>query len=285
MRRQRRAPSRARFRHARDAARRDLTLRPGAAAYLAGATAAKGSDMRAAVCRAFGEPLTIEEVAIDPPGPCQVAVRVEACAICHSDIAYADGAWGGALPAVYGHEAAGRVTAIGPGVRGFAPGDRVLVTLIRACGACPACAAGAPTSCDARLGPAAEPAARRRRRAARPGHEHRGLRRGGGGRREPAACGCPTTCRRPRLPARLRRHHRGRRGGQRRQAARPGASVAVVGAGGVGLNAIQGAALAGAGRIVAVDLQPRRSSPPRAPSAPPTACRPGPGAARGDPRR
>ena len=64
--------------------------------------------MRAAVCRAFGEPLTIEEVALDPPGPFQVAVRVAACAICHSDIAYADGAWGGALPAVYGHEAAGR---------------------------------------------------------------------------------------------------------------------------------------------------------------------------------
>ena len=63
--------------------------------------------MRAAVCRAFGEPLTIEEVTLDPPGPFQVAVRVDACAICHSDIAYAAGAWGGALPAVYGHEAAG----------------------------------------------------------------------------------------------------------------------------------------------------------------------------------
>ena len=51
-------------------------------------------------------------------------MRIAACAICHSDIAYADGAWGGALPAVYGHEAAGRVTAVGPGVTGFAPGDR-----------------------------------------------------------------------------------------------------------------------------------------------------------------
>ena len=103
--------------------------------------------MRAAVCRAFGEPLRIEEVELDPPGPFQVAVRVDACAICHSDIAYAAGAWGGALPAVYGHEAAGRVTAVGPGVRGFAPGEAVLVTLIRSCGGCPACAGGAPTSC------------------------------------------------------------------------------------------------------------------------------------------
>ena len=61
---------------------------------------------------------------------------------------------------------------------------------------------------------------------------------------------------RPRLPARLRRHHRGRRRGEHRPRCRPGASVAVIGAGGVGLNAIQGAALAGAVRIVAVDVQP-----------------------------
>ena len=73
--------------------------------------------MRAAVCRAFGEPLTVEEVAIAPPGPFQLAVRIAACAICHSDLAYAAGAWGGALPAVYGHEAAGRVTAVGRGGR------------------------------------------------------------------------------------------------------------------------------------------------------------------------
>ena len=52
--------------------------------------------MRAAVCRAFGQSLSIKEVEIDPPGPFQVAVRIEACAICHSDIAYAEGAWGGA---------------------------------------------------------------------------------------------------------------------------------------------------------------------------------------------
>src|SRR5688500_6564955 len=104
--------------------------------------------MRAAICRAFAEPLSVEEVDLAPPGQFQLAVRLEACAICHSDVAYADGAWGGSLPAVYGHEAAGRVTALGPGVRGLAVGERVLVTLIRACGGCPACAGGAPTSCE-----------------------------------------------------------------------------------------------------------------------------------------
>ena len=196
--------------------------------------------MRAAVCRAFGEPLTVEEVAIAPPGPFQLAVRIAACAICHSDLAYAAGAWGGALPAVYGHEAAGRVTAAGAGVRGFAPGDFVLVTLIRACGACPACAGGAPTSCDHAWDKGESP-----------------LRDAAGA---PLAQGMSTAafaeavvvdasqC--VRLPADLPADlacllacgvitgvgavvNAGRMA--------PGASVAVVGAGGVGLNAVQGA--------------------------------------------
>src|SRR5262250_971124 len=72
--------------------------------------------MKAAVCRAFGEPLVIEEVALDPPGVGEVAVDLAACAICHSDIIFADGGWGGQLPAVYGHEAAGVVRQIGPDV-------------------------------------------------------------------------------------------------------------------------------------------------------------------------
>lgn len=210
--------------------------------------------MRAAVCRAFGEPLAIEEVTLDPPGPGQVAVKVAACAICHSDIAYAEGAWGGALPAVYGHEAAGHVAAVGPGVAGFAVGDRVLVTLIRACGGCPACAGGDPTSCahawDAEPSPlrdaAGVPLMQGMKTAAfaeavvvdasqlAPLPDDLPL--------EEAcllACGVITgvgaVVNVARVPV--------------------GASVAVVGAGGVGLNAIQGAALAGAARIVAIDVQ------------------------------
>ena len=219
--------------------------------------------MRAAVCRTFGEPLTVEEVAIAPPGPFQLAVRIAACAICHSDLAYAAGAWGGALPAVYGHEAAGRVTAAGAGVRGFAPGDFVLVTLIRACGACPACAGGAPTSCDHAWDKGESP-----------------LRDASGA---PLAQGMNTAafaeavvvdasqC--VRLPADLPADlacllacgvitgvgavvNAGRMA--------PGASVAVVGAGGVGLNAVQGAAIAGAGRIVAVDVNPEKLDVARA---------------------
>ncbi len=94
------------------------------------------SKVKAAVCRAFGEPLLIEEITLAAPGPGQVEVRIAACAICFSDISYADGGWGGHLPAVYGHEAAGHVIALGPGTSGLAVGDPVLVTLMRACGSC-----------------------------------------------------------------------------------------------------------------------------------------------------
>jgi Zn-dependent alcohol dehydrogenase len=208
--------------------------------------------MRAAVCRAFGEPLTVEEVSIDLPGPGQVMVRLAACAICHSDILAAEGAWGGRLPAVYGHEAAGWVTEVGPGVRGYAAGEPVLVTLIRACGACPACASGAPTSCRHAWDPAPSPLV-----DGSGARVSQGLRTAAfaeavvvdqsqlaplpGDMPLDVACllacgvitGFGAVVNSAQVP--------------------PGASVAVIGAGGVGLNAVQGAAIAGAGRIIAVD--------------------------------
>lgn len=97
-------------------------------------------EIKAAVCRQFGAPLTIETVTLAAPEMGEVEVTLKACAICHSDISYIDGGWGGTLPAVYGHEAAGHVSAVGAGVRGVAVGDPVVVTLIRACGTCPSCA-------------------------------------------------------------------------------------------------------------------------------------------------
>ena len=103
--------------------------------------------IKAAVCHAFGTPLTIEEVRLRAPEMGEVEVKLDAVAICHSDISFAEGAWGGTLPAVYGHEAAGRVTAVGAGVAGLAVGDSVAVTLIRACGGCTNCGSGKPTLC------------------------------------------------------------------------------------------------------------------------------------------
>ncbi len=219
--------------------------------------------VRAAVCHQFGSPLTIEDVVLAAPGPGAVEVKLEAVAICHSDISYAEGAWGGLLPAVYGHEAAGRVTAIGPGVTGIAPGDRVLVTLIRHCGTCPSCEAGAPVHCetpyDRRKGPLSLPDGTP--------VEH-GLSCGAFAERVvvdasqtvplpddlPAdaasllSCGVITGVGAAVITAGIR----------------PGESVVVIGAGGVGLNAIQGARIAGAARIIAMDLNPGKLETARA---------------------
>lgn len=65
--------------------------------------------IKAAVCREFAKPLSIEEVALAAPGAGEIRVKVAACAICHSDVHYAGGAWGGDLPSVYGHETSGTV--------------------------------------------------------------------------------------------------------------------------------------------------------------------------------
>ena len=104
--------------------------------------------MKAAVCRAFGEPLTIEEISLSEPIAGAVRVRLGACAICHSDLSYADGIWGGELPAVYGHEGAGIVEAVGEGVTKCEVGDHVIVTLIRHCGECHYCARAAEPLCE-----------------------------------------------------------------------------------------------------------------------------------------
>ena len=105
--------------------------------------------MRAAVCREFGAPLAIEEVELADPGPGEVTVKIGATAVCHSDITYAEGSWGGSLPAVYGHEAAGVVSSVGRGVTSVSVGDPVVVTLIRSCGQCHGCRIGQPVTCDA----------------------------------------------------------------------------------------------------------------------------------------
>jgi len=92
--------------------------------------------MKAAVLREFGKPLVIEELEIGSPETGEIKVKIAACAICHSDIIYADGGWGGTLPLLLGHEAAGVVSEVGPGVSRLNVGDHVIVTLIKSCGHC-----------------------------------------------------------------------------------------------------------------------------------------------------
>ena len=209
--------------------------------------------IKAAVCREFNAPLVIEDILIADPDFQQVEVTLDAVAICHSDISYADGAWGGQLPAVYGHEAAGEVTRVGPGVTGFAEGDAVVVTLIRACGSCPSCTGGKPTICvnppDGIDGP---------------------LKTADGGTLVQAmACGAfaekvvVDTSQIVKIPNDMARDVAsliscgvitGVGAAVNAAALRPGQDAVVIGAGGVGLNAIQGARIAGARRIVAVDM-------------------------------
>lgn len=209
--------------------------------------------IKAAVCHAFGEPLVIEDILIREPGMGEVEVTLDAVAICHSDISYAEGAWGGFLPAVYGHEAAGTISAAGPGVAGFQVGDPVVVTLIRACGTCPNCAGGKPTICET------------------PHDDVKGpiTTADGGPLLHAMACGAFAEkvvvdhSQIVRIPDDMPRDVAsllscgvitGVGAAVNAAAVRPGEDVVVIGAGGVGLNAIQGARIAGARRIVAVDM-------------------------------
>jgi len=211
------------------------------------------SKIRAAVCHAFNRPLAVEQVALRAPTTGEVEVALEAVAICHSDISLAEGGWGGSLPAVYGHEAAGRISVIGPGVEGYAVGDTVLVTLIRACGACPSCATGAPVLCatphDRQNGPLS---------TASGDPMEQGLSTGAFAEKVvvhrsqiaaipadmPMDAACLMSC----------GVITGVGAVVNTAKVRPGQTVVVIGAGGVGLNAIQGARIAGAARIIAVDM-------------------------------
>ena len=210
--------------------------------------------IRAAVCRAFGEPMTVETVTLADPGPGEVLVAVKACAICHSDITYADGGWGGDLPMVLGHEAAGIVEAVGADVDRAAPGDAAVVTLIRACGHCHYCRGGHEYLCETefaldRRSPLTDAD------GAPLGH---GLRTAAFAEKivveqsqlvavDPAipfasasllACGAITgvgaVANTVRMPQ--------------------GSHAVVIGCGGVGLNAVQGARIAGAASVIAIDL-------------------------------
>jgi Zn-dependent alcohol dehydrogenase len=106
---------------------------------------------RAAVLHAFREPHSIEHVLLRDPGPGEVLVRIVGAGICHSDVGQADGEWGFPLPAVLGHEGAGVVEAVGPGVTSVAPGRRVLLNMAPGCGRCPHCLVGRPILCQEAL--------------------------------------------------------------------------------------------------------------------------------------
>ncbi len=211
--------------------------------------------IKAAVCRTHGQPLVIEEVHLRDPGTSEVQVTLETCAICQSDISYIDGGWGGDLPAVYGHEAAGKITALGPNTSSYALGDDVIVTLLRACGACPSCQAAEPAYCSDQTPPDGSPL----------------FAADGTGIERPMHCGAFAEkvtvhiSQLARIPPDMPKTSAcllscgvitGVGAAVNVAQVRPGETIVVIGAGGVGLNAIQGARIAGAARIIAVDLNP-----------------------------
>jgi alcohol dehydrogenase, propanol-preferring len=109
------------------------------------------TTMKAAVVRAFGKPLVIEDVPVPVPGPGEILVKTRACGVCHTDLHAASGDWPvkPVPPFIPGHEAAGVVAALGPGVTGFKLGDAVGVAWLHdACLACEYCETGWETLCE-----------------------------------------------------------------------------------------------------------------------------------------
>jgi S-(hydroxymethyl)glutathione dehydrogenase/alcohol dehydrogenase len=220
--------------------------------------------MKAAVCYEFGKPLAVEEVKIDPPQAGEVKVRLAATAICHSDIHFLNGDWGGKTPVVAGHEAAGVVEEIGEGVTLVKPGDYVVVSLLVACGRCFNCVTGAPYICEGEF--ALNTESRLHTRQGEP--IRHGMRTAAFAeyavvdqsqtvkipeempldRAALLACGVITGFGAVVNTAQVK----------------PFSSVVVIGVGGVGLNTVQGAMFAGAHPIIAVDLLDNKLTAARA---------------------
>ena len=213
--------------------------------------------MKAAVFHQVGEPLSIEEVHISKPGPHEVLIRTRAVGVCHSDLHVIDGHFPYKGPMVLGHEAAGIVEQVGSQVRTVKPGDHVVTCLSAYCGHCEHCVTGHLSLCispDTKRGDEEEPRLALNAKAMPQFvnlsafaeqmlvHEHAcvAIRRDMPLDRA-ALLGCAVTT--------------GTGAVFNTARVRPGETVAVLGCGGIGLAAINGAALAGAGRIIAIDMQ------------------------------
>ncbi|WP_033919969.1 Zn-dependent alcohol dehydrogenase [Sphingomonas sp. 37zxx] len=217
--------------------------------------------MKAAVLHEAKTPLVIEEVRVDKPGPREVLIRTAAVGVCRSDLHFIDGSFPHPVPTIPGHEAAGVVEAVGDGVASVKPGDHVITFLTAFCGRCEFCISGRPSLCT-------DPSTRRA-----PDAEPR-LRLAGGQALTPflnlsafaemmlvhenacvaishdmpldraALLGCAVIT--------------GAGAIFNDSKVKPGESVAVIGAGGIGLSAINAAKIAGAGMILAIDPVPHK---------------------------
>jgi S-(hydroxymethyl)glutathione dehydrogenase/alcohol dehydrogenase len=215
---------------------------------------------RAAILESAPGALVVDDITVGDVGPREVRVRTVAAGLCHSDLHFIQGLYPYPLPAVLGHESAGVVEEVGNEVRDFAVGDHVVSCVSGFCGACRYCLTGRPYLCT-KVGlnraPGSAPRLSRGDEALSPFfdlasfseellvHEHYLVKiRPDMPLEQAALLGCGVTTG---LGAVLNT-----------ASVRPGETVAVLGCGGIGLNAIQGAALAGAGRVIAVDRLPAK---------------------------
>ena len=212
--------------------------------------------MQAAIFRTIKQPLSIEEVDIDKPGPREVLVKTAACGVCHSDLHFVEGLYPYPTPCVLGHEPAGVVEAVGDLVTYVKPGDHVIGCLSVFCGHCDFCLSGRPNLCanpETKRAPMEKPRLSQKGESIFQGldlagyadymllHENALVKIRPDMPLDMAAligCGVMTgvgaVLNTAKVPA--------------------GATVAVFGAGGIGLSAIQGARIAGARTIIAIDM-------------------------------
>ena len=218
--------------------------------------------MKAAICHEKNQPVRVEDVRLDPPRREEVRVRMVATGVCHSDLSVVHGVIPMKLPCVLGHEGAGVVEEVGEGVSHLSPGDKVVLAWVTPCGSCFFCRLGKPHLCE--VGELINRTNRMPDGSTR-------LHLGGQDLNAFSALGAlaeeavvPANAA-VKLPPDAPLDRCALLGcavttgvGAVFNTARvePGSRVAVFGAGGVGLNAIQGAAIAGAERIIAVDAQP-----------------------------
>ncbi|MDX2378382.1 MAG: alcohol dehydrogenase catalytic domain-containing protein, partial [Acidimicrobiia bacterium] len=104
-------------------------------------------EVRGVVARAKGEPVSVETIVVPDPGPGEAVVAIQACGVCHTDLHYREGGINDEFPFLLGHEAAGLVESVGPGVTDVAPGDYVILNWRAVCGNCRACQRGEPQYC------------------------------------------------------------------------------------------------------------------------------------------
>ena len=213
---------------------------------------------KAVICRELNKPVVVEEISVDSPKRGEVMVKLSACGVCHSDLSATNGTIALPPPLVLGHEAGGEVIEVGEGVSGLAVGDHVVSSFIYMCGKCRFCASGRPVLCleqHKALTTPLEGTPRTHDKAGKP----LGIFSGCGVMAEyatmsvenvvkidakipldrAALVGCAVTTG---VGAVFNTAH-----------VEPGSTVAVFGCGGVGLNVIQGAAIAGAERVIAID--------------------------------